>query len=173
MYTALGKPECYVRQADASVGAKRLRGAPDDKWVKHLLQDGAQRVRGGGTSAAPDDADADEVSDAADEGEAAAAAPVAQRRRLGDGAAAAAAPPAAAAGAAEEPAAAAAAAAQPVAKFQHDVVQALKAELGLAGATSWKGVIDFADRQLELGLTGTARDKLKRIAEELGVPTGW
>ena len=173
-YTALGKPECYVRQADASVGAKRLRGAPDDKWVKHLLQDGAERVPGGGTSAAPDDVDADEAG----EGEAAAAAAPAQRRRLGDGVAAAAAPPAAAAGGddtagaadarAEEPAAA-----QPQAKYQHDVVESLKAELGLAGATSWKGVIDFADRQLELGLTGTARDKLKRIAEELGVPTGW
>ena len=49
----LGKAECYLRQqADASVGAKRLRGAPDDKWVKHLLQDGAQRVPVGGAAAA-------------------------------------------------------------------------------------------------------------------------
>ena len=127
---------------------------------------------GGGTSAAPDDVDADEAG----EGEAAAAAAPAQRRRLGDGVAAAAAGGDDTAGAAEaraEEPAAAAGASQPQAKYQHDVVESLKAELGLAGATSWKGVIDFADRQLELGLTGTARDKLKRIAEELGVPTGW
>ncbi len=76
--------------------------------------------------------------------------------------------PAAAAGAAQEPAAAAASAA----RSNREVLEALKVELGLPGYT-WKGVIDYADRELELRLAGTTRDKLKRIAEELGVPTGW